>query len=183
MHKNALVKDESERTGCSSGDARCTGVRIKAERENLAMSQADFAQYGGVAKRTQIMYEKGDRSPSAEYLKGIFKAGADINYIITGNRDRCIVPGNSDVGVSELDIKSDTNNPVMDWNLFFYIMEELTDKLETAKLNRSPMEIAKFARLVYSEAAGAGENSGGQQQIADHEIQKTLAVLLAVNNL
>lgn len=62
------------------------GNRIKGERNRLGYNQEEFAKFGGTGRRTQVNYEKGVRVPDAAYLAGIEKAGADINYIITGER-------------------------------------------------------------------------------------------------
>lgn len=63
------------------------GERLKEERRRLGMNQDDFSCLGGTARRTQTNYENDLRLPDAGYLAAIAKAGADINYIITGNRD------------------------------------------------------------------------------------------------
>ena len=62
------------------------GMRLKAERERLKLSQTDFGDAGGVQKLSQINYEQGKRSPDAEYLSSVAKIGADIYYVITGER-------------------------------------------------------------------------------------------------
>lgn len=62
------------------------GDRLKEERQRLGFSQADFAALAGVAKTSQFNYEKGDRSPDAEYLAKVLEAGADVLYIISGGR-------------------------------------------------------------------------------------------------
>lgn len=62
------------------------GDRLKEERVRLGFNQADFAALGGVAKTSQFNYEKGDRSPDAEYLARILDAGADVLYVISGAR-------------------------------------------------------------------------------------------------
>lgn len=63
-----------------------TGKRLRAERERLGMSQTDFGEVGGVRKLAQIKYEKGERIPDAEYLARVAGAGADVLYILTGQR-------------------------------------------------------------------------------------------------
>lgn len=68
------------------------GDRLKEERVRLGFNQAAFAAVGGVAKTSQFNYEKGDRSPDAEYLAKVLGAGADILYIVSGKR---IAPGPS----------------------------------------------------------------------------------------
>lgn len=60
------------------------GERLKEERERLGFSQTVFGSIGGVQKQAQLKYEKGDRSPDADYLAAISKAGADVQYIVTG---------------------------------------------------------------------------------------------------
>ena len=62
------------------------GNRIKEERAKQGMNQTDFAAIGGVTKKTQADYEKGATSPTAKYLEAIAAAGADVQYILTGQR-------------------------------------------------------------------------------------------------
>jgi transcriptional regulator with XRE-family HTH domain len=60
--------------------------RLRAERERLGLSQSAFGEIGGVQKRAQINYEAGERQPDAAYLAAIAAAGADVLYILTGQR-------------------------------------------------------------------------------------------------
>jgi transcriptional regulator with XRE-family HTH domain len=50
------------------------------------MNQPDFAALGGKVKKTLIDYEKDESSPDAKFLAAIAAAGADTNYILTGQR-------------------------------------------------------------------------------------------------
>ncbi|MFC5474919.1 hypothetical protein [Paraherbaspirillum soli] len=59
------------------------------------MNQTDFSAIGGVTKKTQLLYESGERFPSADYLEALFKSGVDIQFVITG-----IQSGGSIVGAS-----------------------------------------------------------------------------------
>lgn len=59
-------------------------MRLREERERLALSQTAMAALGGVQKRAQINYESGERTPDAKYLEGIAKAGVDVLYVLTG---------------------------------------------------------------------------------------------------
>lgn len=61
--------------------------RLKAERDALGLSQQALADRLGISLRSQQNYEKGDRSPDAQYLSAIAAAGADVRYILTGQRD------------------------------------------------------------------------------------------------
>ncbi len=62
------------------------GERLKEERSRLGFNQTDLAAVGGVGKTTQINYEKGVGSPDAAYLAAIAEQGADVLYIVTGER-------------------------------------------------------------------------------------------------
>lgn len=60
--------------------------RLREERERLGYNQADFGEVGGVKKLAQFNYEKGERSPDADYLAKIAAIGVDVVYLITGQR-------------------------------------------------------------------------------------------------
>lgn len=62
------------------------GDRLKEERERLGFSQTDFAALAGASKNSQYNYEKGDRSPDAEYLAAIAAHGVDVQFVVTGER-------------------------------------------------------------------------------------------------
>jgi transcriptional regulator with XRE-family HTH domain len=62
------------------------GGRLRLERERLGLSQEEFAKAGGVGRQSQVRFESGERSPDADYLAGIAKAGADVLYIVTGSK-------------------------------------------------------------------------------------------------
>lgn len=65
--------------------------RLREVRATLGFTQEQFAELGGVKKQAQSMYESGKRFPDAEYLTAIAGAGADVLYILTGER-RSSVP-------------------------------------------------------------------------------------------
>lgn len=60
------------------------GTRLKEERERLGLSQPQFAELAGAAKRTLIDWEKGVSSPTAVQLSALAKAGVDAEYVLTG---------------------------------------------------------------------------------------------------
>lgn len=64
------------------------GDRLREERECLGLSQDALARQCGVAPRSQRNYEAGDRLPDAEYLANLLRLGADVNYVLSGTRDR-----------------------------------------------------------------------------------------------
>lgn len=63
------------------------GERLREERERRASNQADFGALGGVAKITQLNYEKGYRVPDAQYLSNLRKHGVDVDYLLSGQRN------------------------------------------------------------------------------------------------
>lgn len=63
------------------------GERLRGERDRLGMTQPAFGAVGGVTKKTQGLYEAGDRSPGADYLAAVSKLGVDIRYVVTGERE------------------------------------------------------------------------------------------------
>lgn len=63
------------------------GDRLKEERQQLGKSQTEFGEIAGVLKQAQLKYEKGERFPDAAYLAAIADAGADVRYIVTGQRE------------------------------------------------------------------------------------------------
>ncbi|MCU7842162.1 MAG: helix-turn-helix domain-containing protein [Candidatus Thiodiazotropha sp. (ex Troendleina suluensis)] len=62
------------------------GGRLTSERKRLGCTQAQMAQQGGVSERSQANYESGARSPDLNYCSAIARAGADVQFIITGVR-------------------------------------------------------------------------------------------------
>lgn len=61
-------------------------VRIKSERERLGINQLAFAAIAEATKRSQINWEQGAAMPNAGVLAAWAKVGADVLYIVTGNR-------------------------------------------------------------------------------------------------
>lgn len=58
------------------------GKRLREQRKALGYTQAQLASKSGVATRTYIYYETGERDPDSEFLLGAAKAGVDIAYVI-----------------------------------------------------------------------------------------------------
>lgn len=61
-------------------------VRLKEEREKTTLTAQEFAALGGAKRSTQFNYEKGAKFPGIDYLIKLYRAGVDINYIVTGKR-------------------------------------------------------------------------------------------------
>lgn len=62
------------------------GERLKEERERLGFTQPALAAIAGTTKKSQIDYEKDLTQPKAGYLAAVAKVGADVQYIVTGER-------------------------------------------------------------------------------------------------
>lgn len=63
-------------------------MRLKEERQRLELSQVEMAELGDISTRTQAAWEKGEQSPSADYLARVAAKGADVLYVITGRREQ-----------------------------------------------------------------------------------------------
>ena len=62
------------------------GDRLREERARLDRNQDEFAEIGGVQRRAQSNYERGERCPDADYLSRVAEAGVDVLYVLTGRR-------------------------------------------------------------------------------------------------
>lgn len=62
------------------------GERITEERKRIGNSQDEWAALTGIHRNTQIKYERGDVVPDANYLAAVDSVGADISYIVTGDK-------------------------------------------------------------------------------------------------
>lgn len=69
------------------GNYVTVGKRLKEERERLGFNQTDFAAVGGVGRKSQFNYEEDERKADTAYLEAIASVGADVRYIITGERE------------------------------------------------------------------------------------------------
>lgn len=62
------------------------GDRLREERVRLGLTQPQIGEIGGVTKKTQMLYESGQRSPDASYLSAVAAHGIDVMYLLTGQR-------------------------------------------------------------------------------------------------
>lgn len=62
--------------------------RLKAERERLGLSQPQLGDLVKAGKTTVINWEKGSSAPDAVQLSAFAAAGADVLYILTGQRSQ-----------------------------------------------------------------------------------------------
>lgn len=114
------------------------GERIKEERQRLGLTQADFGDRAAVSKRTQVNYEQGKRSPDAEYLLGLAMAGADVLYIVTGERKPAA---------------PDAFNDGLAWQILVVMEEALLAK----RKRLTPNKKGELFRLLYEHSKAAGK--------------------------
>jgi transcriptional regulator with XRE-family HTH domain len=60
--------------------------RLRTERERVGLTLSAIAEKTHVSRATQLSYESGTTSPSAEYLCKIHELGLDHIYIVSGIR-------------------------------------------------------------------------------------------------
>ena len=70
----------------STNDDFPWGERIRSERERLGLTQDAIAGKLGVSRATQINYESNKRCPDGEYLRALGGVGADVGYVLFGER-------------------------------------------------------------------------------------------------
>ncbi len=63
------------------------GEKIREERERLGLSQTEFGEAMGVTKKSQGLYERGEREPDGSYFQAAAAAGCDVLFILTGRRE------------------------------------------------------------------------------------------------
>lgn len=61
------------------------GTRLRLERKRLGLTQASFAEIGGVATNAQAHYESGHRKPRTDYLFRLAVEGVNISFVVTGS--------------------------------------------------------------------------------------------------
>ena len=66
--------------------------RLREQREALGLSQQALAEKCNISARSQRNYESGERLPDAGYLAALAAAGADVLYILTGQRAGGVKP-------------------------------------------------------------------------------------------
>jgi transcriptional regulator with XRE-family HTH domain len=62
------------------------GERLREERNRIGLSQVKLADLCGLSREMIGKYETGRNVPGGEVLFLLAKAGADIGYILTGQR-------------------------------------------------------------------------------------------------
>lgn len=90
------------------------GQRLAEERKRLGYNQTEFGALGGVALRTVADWEKNKTSPNGAFLAEIAKAGADITYIITGQRTEKVLEPRESALIDNYRNSSEKNKKVIE---------------------------------------------------------------------
>lgn len=77
---------EHSSSSCEMVNTSSFGRRLRQERERLGMTQVEMALAGGVKRTTQHLYENDVRVPDINYLMRLKNAGADLAYLVLGER-------------------------------------------------------------------------------------------------
>ena len=64
--------------------AKTIGSRLKELREELGLTQTEFAARFGVSARAAQSYERNEAPPSAAFLKNLADKDVDLNELLTG---------------------------------------------------------------------------------------------------
>ncbi|MDO8890220.1 MAG: helix-turn-helix transcriptional regulator [Sulfurimicrobium sp.] len=118
------------------------GERLKEERERLGHSQEVFAREAGVHRNTQAKYEKGEGVPDANYLAAIESLAADIEYIVTGEKNKWY--SSEEVLQRESD-------------LIYFIVEEMENSLAQLNKKLSPSKKAEVVSTLYRSGKDSGK--------------------------
>lgn len=73
------------------------GNRLREERKRLGLTLEELGAAGGVKQNAQGQYERGERSPTAEYLTLVMQAGIDVMYVLSGLREDRVPEGSLDI--------------------------------------------------------------------------------------
>lgn len=115
------------------------GVRLREERERLGLNQEAFAKRTPAKTRqSQSNYEKGARAPDALYLAAAALIGADVLYVVTGER-KSVAPG-----AFRPDVLRE-------------VIVGVEEAQRASKLRLSPAKKAELVTLLYEQFSGGGK--------------------------
>lgn len=116
-------------------DSLCA-ERLKSERSRLSLTQGDAAELCGVSREMWSKYERGIGVPGGDVFAAFAHAGADIQYILTGN---------------ELQLKSDAATaPDIDIVMLEKIAQKLDMLARQAGRRWTPGELVLQSSKIYN---------------------------------
>ena len=96
------------------------GSRLCEERKRLGLSQQNLADSVGVDRRAIGRYEKGENVPGGAILASFAKLGANVHYILTGERE---AKSDSDVTFDDKEALKAKLEVVSEFDSFWMDME------------------------------------------------------------
>lgn len=72
------------------------GLRLRAERKRLGLTQSQLGARGGVSLSSQHAYESGIHRPDTRYLALVAETGIDMQYVVLGQKTEPRSPSNVD---------------------------------------------------------------------------------------
>lgn len=118
--------------------------RLREERKRLGFDQGEAASLCGVSRETWSRYELGKMMPGCDLLAAFAAAGADAQYILTGNRSRSPNEDKSPAKYAELTRKK--LDKALD-DLSPEQQAELTKQVDLMRrLNQCEVELEEFKK-------------------------------------
>lgn len=62
------------------------GNRLREERQRLGLNQTELGDKVGMTRKTQILYESGERPFDVNYMLRAHQVGVDVMYVLFGIR-------------------------------------------------------------------------------------------------
>ena len=104
--------------------------RLISERKRLGLTQPEFAEACGIKAASQFLYEKGKRTPNAEYLLNAKALGVHMGYLF-GEETPEAIPITQDMAASayiECDLQCrDKEGRLLDLEYRVKMFRELID--------------------------------------------------------
>lgn len=110
-------------------------------------SQAAFALEIGAHKNSIGNYERGDRTPDADFLRRIIDAGYSANWVITGEGPMLL---------KDLDVPAGASSG-LDLDLLERVARAAFEELKTRRIGLEPADQARVIRVLYRHFASRGE--------------------------
>jgi len=112
--------------------------RLKEERRNLGLTQAELAARTDVSTATQVAYEQGARRPGLDYLIALQAAQGDVWYVMFGVR------ANRHAAAA------------LDWKLYADVQVAVADWCAQREIELSQRRLVEVARLLYDQFISEG---------------------------
>ncbi|MBY0236122.1 MAG: LexA family transcriptional regulator [Burkholderiaceae bacterium] len=142
------------------------GTRLKLERQRLGFAQSEFGVLAGVSKTSQFNYEAGDRMPDAAYLALAASHGADVLYIVTGQRSASSQDGFASIPI--LPIEASAGPGAVNESLAPYHPAQDDGMCFSRQwLNRRQLSPAQLAVITVRGSSMDGVLSDGDQVLID----------------